>query len=229
MSVENVDNELAPAPAPVSAPAEHPGIAQLYAVLAYGEVQAFYRLSKEAEMAPTMAGRLAIAAMAGAEIGHYEQLAEELVARGLDPVEAMVPYHDVIDRYHSLTSPVTWLEVLVKAHIGDGLAADFYTEVATALPDGPAQVVRSVMAHTGHSDFVVEEVRAAIAAEPYLKGPLTLWGRRLLWEAIIQAQHVLGTRDELTDLLFDSGLTGVAEFFSNAQTRHEERMADLGL
>ena len=62
--------------------AEHPGINELFALLAYGEVAAFYRLTDEARMAPDLNGWINMASMAAAEMGHYELLRDALVARG---------------------------------------------------------------------------------------------------------------------------------------------------
>ena len=56
-------------------PADHPGINELFALLAYGEVAAFYRLTEEARMAPDLRGRINMARMAAAEMGHYEAAA----------------------------------------------------------------------------------------------------------------------------------------------------------
>ena len=43
-------------PPPSRVPADHPGVNELFAVLAYGEVAAFYRLTEEARMAPDLRG-----------------------------------------------------------------------------------------------------------------------------------------------------------------------------
>lgn len=211
--------------------AEHPGVSALFAVLAYGELAAFERLAKEAEMAPDLRGRIAVSSMAAVQMRNFELLETELDRRGQDVATATAPFAPVITRYHERTTPRNWNESLVKAYIGDGLAADFYSEVARALPAEPAAVVSAVLSDTRESDFAVERVRAAVTANPALRSPLTLWGRRLLSEAITQAQEVLATRDELAALLFQhSGdLPGVAQFFESLQTRHAERMATLGL
>ena len=37
------------------------------------------------------------------------------------------------DAFHARTAPADWLEGLVKAYVGDGLAADFYREIAAFL------------------------------------------------------------------------------------------------
>ena len=185
--------------------AEHPGVNQLFALLAYGEVAAFYRLTEEARMAPNLAGRINMASMAAAEMNHYELLRDALAKRGVDIVPAMTKYASALENYHRLTTPSTWLEALVKTYIGDALAADFYLEIADALPDDAADVVRAVLSETGHSQFVVAEVKAAVTASDKQRHRLALWSRRLLGEAITQAQYVLAEHDELVDLVVSSG------------------------
>jgi len=210
---------------------DHPGVNKLFALLAYGEVAAFYRLTDEARMAPNMRGRIAMASMAAAEMGHYEMLRDALSARGIDVEKAMTGYVSALENYHRLTTPSTWLEALVKTYIGDALAADFYREIADALPDEVAGVVRSVLAETGHSQFVVAEVRTAVASSGKQRNRLTLWARRLLGEAITQAQYVLAEHDELTDLVVSGtgGLGRITDFFDGLQRTHAERMAELAL
>lgn len=212
-------------------PADHPGVDELFALLAYGEVVAFYRLTEEARMAPNLRGRINMASMAAAEMRHYELLRDAMERRGVDVVPAMTKYASALENYHRLTTPSTWLEALVKTYIGDALAADFYSEITGALPDEIAAVVRAVLAETGHSQFVVAEVRAAVTASDRQRHRLALWSRRLLGEAITQAQYVLADHDELVDLVMSGGqgLTQMAEFFDRLQQTHHARMQELGL
>lgn len=113
----------------------------------------------------------------------------------------------------------------------DALAADFYLEIADALPEEVAAVVRAVLSETGHSQFVVAEVRAAVTTSDRQRHRLALWARRLLGEAVTQAQFVLADHDELVDLVMSSGegLTQLAEFFGRLQNTHQARMQELGL
>jgi tRNA-(MS[2]IO[6]A)-hydroxylase (MiaE)-like len=212
-------------------PADHPGVNELFAVLAYGEVAAFYRLTDEARMAPDLRGRISMASMAAAEMGHYELLHDTLESRGVDVVPAISKYASALDGYHRLTTPSTWLEALVKTYVGDSLAADFYLQIADGLPDEVADVVRATMAETGHSQFVVAEVRAAVTKSGRQRSRLALWSRRLLGEAITQAQYVLAEHDELVDLVVSrtEGLTQLAGFFDRLQRLHNDRMQELGL
>jgi len=122
--------------------ADHPGVNELFALLAYGEVAAFYRLADEARMAPNLRGRISMARMAAAEMGHFEVLREALESRGVDVVAAMSKYSSALDDYHRLTTPSTWLEALVKTFVGDALAADLYLEIADGLPDEVAAAAR---------------------------------------------------------------------------------------
>lgn len=220
---------VAPAAAGVSA--DHRGVDELFALLAYGEVAAFYRLTEEARMAPNLRGRINMASMAAAEMQHYELLRDALARRGVDVIPAMTKYASALENYHRLTTPSTWLEALVKTYIGDALAADFYLEIADSLPAEVSDVVRGVLAETGHSQFVVAEVRAAVTASDKQRHRLALWSRRLLGEAITQAQYVLADHDELVDLVMSSGegLSQLTEFFDRLQNTHSQRMQELGL
>ncbi|MGV0993731.1 MAG: ferritin-like fold-containing protein [Mycobacterium sp.] len=211
--------------------ADHPGVDELFALLAYGEVAAFYRLTDEARMAPDLRGKINMARMAAAEMAHYETLRDALESRGVDVLPAMTRYAPTLENYHRLTMPSTWMEALVKTYIGDALAADFYRQIADVLPDEVAAIVHQVMAETKHSQFVVGDVRAAVTASDRQRSRLALWARRLLGEAITQAQYVLAERDELVDLVMagPGGLSQISDFFDQLQQTHADRMRELGL
>jgi tRNA-(MS[2]IO[6]A)-hydroxylase (MiaE)-like len=200
-------------------------------VLAYGELTAFDRLAEDARLAPTLTGRAALCVMAAAEIGHYERLRARLAELGAEAEGAMAPFVSVFDTFHVRTKPRTWLEGLVKAYVGDGIAADFYREVAEFLDASTRELVLEVLADTGHADFAVREVRAAVAADPALSGRLSLWARRLVGEALSQAQHVAAERDALAMLLVGGtgDLAGVAALLKRITTAHTARMQTIGL
>ncbi len=226
LEADQVDDSPAP-----RLPADHPGVNELFAVLAYGEIAAFYRLTDEARMAPDLRGRISMASMAAAEMQHYELLRDALECRGVDVVSAMSKYVSALENYHRLTMPSTWLEALVKTYVGDALAADLYLEIADGLPDEIADVVRAALSETVHSQFVVAEVRAAVTASGKQRSRLALWSRRLFGEAITQAQYLLADHDELVDLVMSgaASLGHVSAFFDRLQQTHDRRMRELGL
>jgi hypothetical protein len=220
---------------PLADPDYRAGIVDLLGVLAYGELSAFERLAADAGMAPTLRDKSAVAAMASAELQHFEALRDRLVELGVDPSEAMAPFVAPLDAFHASTAPADWLEGVVKAYVGDGIAADFYREIAVTLDDGTRALVLHVSDTTGNARFAVDTVREAIVTDPRVAGRLALWGRRLLGEAMSQAQRVVAERDGLTLLLVGgvqrpgADVVELGQMFTRLTQAHSQRMAALGL
>lgn len=210
-------------------------VVDLLGAIAYGEISAFERLAEDAKLAPTLEDKVAIASMAAAEFGHVSMLLDRLTELGADPFAAMAPFREPIDLFHAHTAPADWYESLIKAYVGDGLAADFYREVAAYLDARTRDLVVAALADSGHSQFVIDRVRSAIAAEPRLGGRLALWGRRLMGEALSQAQRVAAERDALSALLAGGvdrpglDLAAIGRMFTRITELHAARMGELGL
>ncbi|HVU93426.1 MAG TPA: ferritin-like fold-containing protein [Jatrophihabitans sp.] len=217
---------------PASAPAPTPdAVVDLLGALAYGELSAFDHLADDAGLAPTLAARAQMSEMAAVEFGHYRRLADRLTELGAEPQTAMAPFVAALETYHSLTKPSTWLESVVKAYVGDGIASDFYREVAEFVDPDTGALIRDVVTDAGRAEFAVAEVEAAVAEQPAVAGRLALWGRRLVGEAISQTQHVLADRESLMRLLVQGtgDLAGVSALITRITDRHAERMTALGL
>lgn len=210
-------------------------VVDLLGAIAYGEISAFERLASDARMAPTLADKAALAKMASVEYSHYERLTAYLAELGADPIAAMDPFVEAFDAFHARTSSSQWLESLVTAYVGDGLAADFYTEIGAFLDVQTRQVVTESLRDVGNAEFVVSRVRAAIEHDHRVAGRLALWGRRLMGEALTQAQRVAAERDELTALLAGGvdrpglDLAAIGRLFTRMTENHTARMTSLGL
>ena len=216
-------------------PAYLAAVVDLLGAIAYGEMSAFERLAEDAKMSPALADKAELARMASTEFGHFERLRDRLRELGADPFEAMRPFQQPFDGFHARTAPADWLEGLVKAYVGDGLAADFYREIAAFLDAGTRDLIVESLADAGQSQFVVDRVRAAIAEDHRVGGRLALWGRRLMGEALSQAQRVAAERDALSALLSGGvdrpgmDLAAIGRLFTRLTENHSARMAALGL
>lgn len=218
-----------------SDPMYHAAIVELLGAIAYGELSAFERLAEDAKMAPGLEDKTELAAMASAEFGHFCGLRDRLTELGADPFEAMLPFQEPIDAFHVHTAPTDWLEGLVKAYVGDGLAADFYREIAAFVDGDTSKLIIESLEDLGHSAFAVDRVRKAITADHRVGGRLALWGRRLMGEALSQAQRVAAERDTLSALLSGGAdrpgmdLAAIGKMFTRLTENHAKRMAALGL
>ena len=210
-------------------------VVDLLGAIAYGEMSAFERLAEDAKMAPGLADKAELAAMAAREIGHFDGLCRRLAELGADPYAAMAPFQAPIDAFHVHTAPRDWLEGLVKAYVGDGLAADFYREIAAFVDTDTRDLIIESLEDAGHAEFVVDRVRRAIEEDPRVGGRLALWGRRLMGEALSQAQRVAAERDALSALLSGSvdrpgmDLAAIGRMFTRLTENHTQRMESLGL
>jgi len=218
----------------LSDPQYRAAVIDLLGALAYGELRAFAQLAKDSDLAPSLGHKSGLAILAAHELRTFRLLTDRMATMGVDPEEAMTPFVEAVDRFHERTASSDWLEGLVKAYVGEGIAQDFYREIATYVDDDTRALVHSVLEDTGQSDFIVSAVRSAIDADGRIAGRLALWGRRLVGEAISQAQHVSVEREALSNLLVGPGSGGadlaeLGRMFVRLTDEHTKRMTRLGL
>ena len=210
-------------------------ITDLLGALAYGELRAFTHLAKDSEYAPRLRQKAALARLAAQELKHFDLLAQRIESLGVEPETAMEPFVAAIDAFHERTRASNWLEGLVKAYVGEGIAQDFYREIANYVDADTRALVHVVLEDTGQADFIVSVVRDAIAQDQRVAGRLALWGRRLVGEAITQAQRVGVERDALSSLLVGApgragaDLAELGRMFVRLTDEHTRRMERLGL
>src|SRR4029077_19994425 len=185
---------------------------------------------EDAALAPSLSDKAALGGMAVAEFGHFQLLRDEIARMGVPPEQAMLPFVGPLDDFHARTTPSDWLEGLVKAYVGDGIAADFYRAVAELLDEQTRALVLEGLADTGHAEFVVARVREAIEADPKVAGRLALWARMLVGEALGQAQRAAAEGEPLARLLVGGNVTQMGEIgrmFARLTDAHARRMAAL--
>ena len=156
----------------MTTPVDSTAVVDLLGVLAYAELTAFDRLAEDARLAPTLAGRAALARMAAAEIGHHGRLTDRLTELGRRPRRGDGAVR-LARSTPSTRAPgrAPGSRAWSRPTSATGWPPDFYREIAAFLPDPDRALVLEVLADTGHADFAVREVRAAIAADRRVPGP----------------------------------------------------------
>ena len=210
-------------------------VVDLLAVLAVSEITAFERMAADSVLAPTFADKATMGEMATTEFRHFIALRNRLIELGADPELAMEPFRQTLEEFHSKTKPTDWLEGLMKAYVGDGIGLDFYREISTFVDPRTRELVIEVCDDLSQSTYIVDRIRAAIAEDPRVAGRLALWGRRLVGEALSQAQRVAAERDALSTLIIGgvdrpgADLAEIGRMLARLTDSHSKRMSDIGL
>lgn len=229
-------SEQAPSSTAELGPREREGTIELLGVVAYGAISGFSRMAADSEMARDLRLKRALASMAVKEFHNHEVISDHIIDLGGDPVTAMAPFEDAFEAYHARTRPRDLLEGLVKAYIGDGIANDFFVEISKYIDPASQAVVERASGNYRDVDTIVSAVRAGIREDPKRGGPLALWGRRLMGEALTQGQVVAAQREALSDLVLGlshdrpgATLEEVGQLMQRLTDRHQVRMGRLGL
>jgi hypothetical protein len=229
MTQDSIDQELD------DDPQYRAAVIDLLAVLAVSELTAFERMAADSVLAPTFADKASIGELATAEFRHFIALRNRLVELGADPEIAMEPFRQTLEDFHMKTKPTDWLEGLMKAFVGDGIGLDFYREISSYVDPKTRELVHEVCDDLSQAAYVVERIRTAIEEDPKVAGRLALWGRRLVGEALSQAQRVAAERDTLAVLIIGgvdrpgADLAEIGRMLARLTDNHSRRMADLGL
>lgn len=215
--------------------ATDPPVIDLLGLIACGELFAFETLARDSALASGLDAKASLGAIACREFGHFRQVVDRLRDLGADPDAVVGAYIPIMTEFHTKTAPRDLLEGLMKAYVGDGIAADFGREIAAYVDPATREFLDEVLAETGQAEFVVPYIQGALADDPGSAGRLALWGRRLMGEALAQAQRVAADRPDLAQIVVGgqgepgAGLAEFARMLARMTESHSRRMRNLGL
>jgi hypothetical protein len=208
-------------------------VVDLLGGIAYGELSAFERLSSDARYSPTLHDRAVLGKMAVAEFGHFEIVRERLTEMGMDVELAMSPFQQMVDSFHDRTRPADWYESLMKAYVVDAISEDFYRAIGEFLDPATQEVIARVRTSDEQSTVLQGRLKRMLAEDPRLSSRLALWGRRLVGEALTQAQRVGRQHSFLVGLTpagtEEVAANEVAKMITELTRNHSRRMSQLGL
>lgn len=212
-----------------------PAVLDLLGLIAAGELFAFETLARDSALATDLDAKASLGEIACREFAHFTQVTDRLRESGADPATVVGAYIPILSEFHAKTAPRDLLEGLLKAYVGDGIASDFGREIAAYVDPDTQAFLDGVLSESGQAEFVVPYVQNALSQDPGAAGRLALWGRRLMGEALAQAQRVAADRPDLAELVIggpDQSGAGLAEFaqmLARMTESHSERMRTLGL
>lgn len=212
-----------------------PPVIDLLGLIGAGQLFAFETLARDSALATDLTAKAALGEIACREFGHFREVVQRMAESGADAEAVIAAYLPILSQFHEATAPRDLLEGLLKAYVGDGIAADFGREIAAYVDSDTRAFLEEVLTPSGQAEFVVPYVQQALADDPEAAGRLALWGRRLMGEALAQAQRVAADRPDLAELVVggpDDPGAGLAEFanmLARMTESHSQRMKNLGL
>jgi hypothetical protein len=207
-------------------------VVDLLGVMAYGELSSFERLSSDARFSPTLHDRATLGRLAVTEFGHFEIISAHLGTMGVDVETAMLPFQPSVDWFHERTRPGDWYESLMKAYVTDAFSGDFYRALAVRLDADTSALIGRIQPTEEQNHLLQARLKQALDDDPRLASRLALWGRRLVGEALTQAQRIGIERAFMGGLLAggeDGNDGATARLFAELTRNHSRRMNVLGL
>lgn len=218
-----------------------PAALAVLGLLANSDLAAITRLAADAEVAPSVADRIALCHLAGAAAERLARVEARAAELGADLADVVAPFLGTFTDFDARTPSGTWWERLLKAHVGFGVEDDVARLLATGL-DGEDRadaatraLVLAVLDDDRHAALVVARVTEATAGDPVLASRLALWGRRLVGEALGVVQRLVTDHPELRGLLERALPEGTGDqplqqrLFAVLTAEHTRRMDRLGL
>ncbi len=204
-------------------------VVDLLGVLAYGELTAFMRMAADCDLAPTLSLKSRMGRLATTDFQHYERLSAHR-RPGCRPGGRDGPLRRAVLRLPRAHPSEGWLEGLVKAYVGEGIAKDFYREMSAFVDEETRGVMQDALDDGGHAEFVVQIVRDSIRTDRTAAGRLALWGRAC--SARRSRRPGRGRRARRDGALLVGGgldLGEVGRMFTRLTENHQKRMARMGL
>lgn len=159
--------------------------------LAYLELSAFEIMTAEIKFAPTTASKAALSEAAAKSFDKYRSLSRRLTGLGLDATDAMEPYTERIDLFHSRTTGLDWYETVLKLYLSLGLLEEFYRKLASGLSTELQADVEKALNDKTIEKFAKKVLTEAMGKDATLGSRLALWGRRIMGDVLLELRAVV--------------------------------------
>lgn len=183
--------------------------------LAYLQLSQFEILTSELKYSPNTQYKAELSEAAAKSFEKYRAISKKIASLGIDPTDAMDPYVERIETFHSRTNGADWFESIIKIYLVAGLLDDFYRRLAVGLDVTTRKEIEKALNDKKFETFAKKVLLESMARDPQLGSRLALWGRRLMGDVLLELRAAFDNRK----------LAGVAK--SKKLTIEEERAVNL--
>lgn len=162
--------------------------------LAYLQLSQFEILTNELKFSPKTQYKAELSEAAAKSFEKYRAISKKLASLGVDPTDAMDPYVERIETFHSRTSGNNWHESVIKVYLVSGLLDDFYRRLAVGLEPALRADVEKALNDKKFEAFAKRVLLESMAADPQLPSSLALWGRRLMGDVLLELRAAFDNR-----------------------------------
>ena len=183
--------------------------------LAYLELSQFELLTNELKYSPNTQYKAELSEAAAKSFEKYRGIARILASLAIDTTDAMDPFTERIQTFHSRTSGNDWFEAIIKVYLVSGFLDDFYRRLSVGLPADVRVDVERALNDKTFDKFAKRVLLESMADDPQLASRLAVWGRRLMGDVLLELRGAFDNRK----------LAGVPK--SKTLTLEEERIVNL--
>jgi hypothetical protein len=162
--------------------------------LAYLQLSQFEILTNELKYSPTTAYKAQLSEAAAKSFEQYRAISKLIVAKGYDPTDAMDPFVERVETFHSRISGNDWYETIIKIYLVSGLLNDFYTRLAVSLDAASRTAVEKTLADKTFEKYAVKALTESMQQDPTLSSRLALWGRRIMGDVLLELRAAFDNR-----------------------------------
>ena len=183
--------------------------------LAYLQLSQFELLTNELKYSPNTQYKAELSEAAAKSFEKYRGIARILASLGIDSTDAMDPFTERIETFHSRTSGIDWFEGIIKVYLVSGFLDDFYRRLSVGLPNDVRVDVERALNDKTFEKFAKRILIESMANDPQLASRLAVWGRRLMGDVLLELRSAFDNRK----------LAGVAK--SKSLSLEDERLVNL--
>jgi hypothetical protein len=162
--------------------------------LAYLQLSQFEILTNELKFSPKTQYKAELSEAAAKSFDKYRAISRKLAGLGVDPTDAMDPYVERIETFHSRTAGNNWHESVIKVYLVSGLLDDFYRRLAVGLDAALRSDVEKALNDKKFEAFAKRVLLESMEADPQLASSLALWGRRLMGDVLLELRGAFDNR-----------------------------------